>query len=184
MSSATTPPNVGNAFFANVNTSSANIGTLSGATAGSAVNFAVAPTIAGTTLSQSAVTTPTGAAGNLSNVTSANISIGYQNLMVQGTTAIYRVHLTATPSAMSLTTFTIPLPGRTTTLGNTDAGFLFYAWTGSATAPSNCPSFNVTPSGTNALVTFYPNATASTANTSSPTPDTHVINITMDYRQV
>lgn len=182
---ATTPPNVGNVFLANVNTGSANIGTLYGATAGAAVNFPVAPQIAGTAISQSTVTAPTGAAGNLSNVTSGNISIPYQNLVTQGgNSAIYRIHATVTPTAMSLTSFTVPLPGRTATLGNTDAGFQFYAWTGTATAPSNCPSFNVTPSGTNALITFYPNATAATANTSSPTPDAHTIYLTADYKQV
>jgi len=180
-----TPANVGNVFYANVNTGSANVGTLNGPTAGTAVNFPIAPTIAGTAISSATTTTPTGSAGNLNNLTSANVSLPYQNLMVQGnSSAVYRVHATATPTTMALTSFSIPLPGRTTTLGNTDAGFQFYAWTGTATAPSSCPSFNVTPSGTNALVTFYPNATAATANTGSPTPDAHTIYITMDYRQV
>ena len=182
--SATTPPNVGTQYLANINTTSANVTTLNGPTAATAVNFSVAPTIAGTALSTPAVTTPTQTAGNLTNVTSANISLPYQRLIVQGQNdAILRIHATVTPTAMSLTSFTIPLPGRTSSLGNSYAGFLSSAWTGSATAPSNCPSFNVTPSGTNALITFYPNATAATANGSSPTPDAHNITLTIDYRQ-
>ena len=184
---ATTPPNVGTQYLANVNALSANVGTVYGATAGSAVNFPVAPTIAGTAISQATITAPTASAGNLTNLTSSNVSIPYQNLVVQGNNyAIYRIHASATPTNMALTTFTVPLPGRTTTLGNTDAGFQFYVWSGSATAPSICPSFNVTPSGTNALITFYPNATAATAGNApaSQTPDAHTIYITVDYRQV